>query len=108
MTLNNYILIAAALGSLSSFSCLAAKDRVLERSVQYKCHLTLQDGTELVNYRMSKPNNAKKLTSGLGSGFIYAKNGVTKRGIRKAHECVLATETFRSDKAKALDEQTLR
>lgn len=107
MNVNYWAIVTVMLGLCVSFSSFAGKDRVAERSTQYKCHLTMQDGTQLVNYRMSKPKNAKALAQRLNGHYIFAKNGVTKRGISTAHECVLASEQFRSEKAKALDAKAL-
>lgn len=107
MKLASFMAFAAVLGMILSSTAYAGKDRVAARSTQYKCYLTMQDGTELVNYMMSKENYANGLTKALGGGYIYAKDGVSKRAIRIAHECVLAGDNFRSNQAQALDVKTL-
>ena len=109
MKINDVVLFIVALVLWAPGIVNANKDphRVVERSTHYKCHLTMQDGTERVNYMMSKPNYAKSLAKSLNGSYIYAKNGVTKVGIREAHECVFAKDQFESDKAQSLDKQTL-
>ena len=93
--------------AMTSHFALGANDRVPQRSTQYKCHLLMQDQSELVNYMMSKDNYAKTLQRKLAGSFIYAKDGVSKRMINKAFECVEAHQDFSSMQARALDEQTL-
>lgn len=108
MKINYVVLFIVTLVLSAPFSANANDPhRVVERSTHYKCHLTMQDGTERVNYMMSKPNYAKSLAKSLNGSYIYAKNGVTKVGIREAHECVFAEDQFKSDKAQSLDKQTL-
>lgn len=100
--------ILLVLLSLSCFDAVAANDRVKARSSQYKCHLLLKDGTQVVNYLMAKDNFATGLTHQLAGKYIYAKDGVSKRTIEKVHQCVAADEQFVELEARLLDEQTLK
>ena len=101
------LLLGAVLALGGPGTTQAADDRVPERSTEYKCHFEMVGGEQLVNYLMSKDKYAAQLQQEMAGKSIYAKNGVTRRYIYKVFECVRADQPFKSDAARALDEQTL-
>lgn len=109
------LLILCAL-LLALFSVQAAKPvkTVEERGgtsnkkLDAKCHVTLVDGTEAIQFWLTKSDGLSKLANHIIGKKVTKQKSRDKIKIYKVYECVLEGDKFTSLKAQSLDKKTPR
>ena len=78
------------------------------KKVNAKCHVALIDGSEVIQFWLTKPEVISKLANHIVGKKVMKKKSLDKIKIYKAYECVLEGHEFTSLKAQALDKKTPR
>lgn len=92
--MNKLIIISALVGWTFSSQVAANKFKGVERLVEYKCVVALQDGSNIVqNIRFKGERTKKAIIKQMGKS-LKVPNKRDKQPIDKIHECVLLEEDF--------------
>ena len=94
--------LCVAAGLLAAFSAQA------EREYEYKCWVTLADGTELISFQKldTKSQHSLAKRSLMKKGEVQTRHG--GKSLKQVHECVELQRDFIDLKARALDNVTTR
>ena len=90
---------------ISPLSVAKSLDKNSERT-HYKCHLTLSDKSEVVHGFVNAGKTQSEFEQGLPGRIVYSANGVTGSAIETVYQCVEAGKTFKSKRARELQEKT--
>ena len=88
--------------------CLAAFSAQAERQYEYKCWVTLANGSEVISFQKldTKRQHSKAKNLLLKEKKVYTNKGV--RALKQVHECVELQQSFIHMKARELDKITIR
>lgn len=90
---------------LAPLSIAKGPDKNSER-MHYKCHLTLSDKSEVVHGFVSVGKTQSEFEKGLPGRIVYSADGVTGLLVENVYQCVKAKQSFKSKRARELEEKT--
>lgn len=99
------ILTRGFFAACCAFYCVGAM--AADKTIEYKCHMELVGGDQVVNYISSPLANARLLQGQMQGKTIFGKDGVSRKYIYQVFECVKAKQSFGSVDAQTLDKKTL-
>tara|TARA_R110000737_G_C14161281_1_gene409576 strand:+ start:97 stop:441 length:345 start_codon:yes stop_codon:yes gene_type:complete len=104
------VLVGLIASSLNSVYAVAKNDknRVIEATVEYKCHIELLGGTQTIDFVSVKEQNLNKLADALLGKAKLKPFTQTKLPIYKVYECAKLNDKFKRNQSNLIDEKTIR
>jgi hypothetical protein len=101
------VLIAVLFTSISTLA-QNSKNRVIEATIEYKCHVELLGGIQTIDFVSVKEQNLQSLASSLVGKKKFKPFTRMELPIYKAFECVKLNEKFSNNRSNAIDKKTTR
>lgn len=102
---NKLLLLMVATLLVSPFTLAESLDKNSTRT-HYKCHLALNDKSDVVHGFVSVGKTQREFEAALQGRIVYYADGVTGSEIARVYECVAADKLFESKEARELEEKT--
>ena len=103
----NVIVWGVLVSALSFFVAMNAEATNKRDLIEYKCHFELAGNKHVIKYVVSKAKHPKAVALEMSKKPIFAKNGVSRLGVRKVVQCVGAKDSFKAVESQQLDQVTL-
>jgi len=106
--MNKLIILSALLGFTLSYQAAANQFKGVERLVEYKCVVGLQDGSNYVQHIRFKGERTKKAIMKQMSKSLKVPNKRDKQPVEKIYECILAEADFTDATHRFLDKNQVK
>ncbi len=103
--MNSKLVLAIVATILASPVAVAENDKSSDR-IHYKCHVSLQDKSDVVHGFVSVGKTQSEFESGLEGSMVYSADGVTGSEIESVYECAKADNSFKTKEARELEAKT--
>lgn len=104
--MSNKLVVAILMASLLSPVVSAEGSNKSGKRITYKCHVALQDKSEVVHEFVTVDEEQKEFELGLKGRMVFFADGVSGSKIEKLYECVKMKARFKSSAARDLEAKT--